>query len=172
MTKTSPSDQFGPVPSSGGVSQNVWFVVPGNPAGKARPRMSKTGHVYTPSGTRQREKEIAALAKEAMTRDCHQRPFSGPVEVRIVARYPIPKSFTKAQRAAALKGEIFPTVKPDFDNVQKMACDAMNGVVYADDKQVCSAYISKRYGENPGMTVCVTEFVGIMPTPSKGNEDK
>ena len=39
-------------------------------------------------------------------------------------------------------------MKPDIDNVIKAALDAMNDVVYDDDKQVFELVVSKRYTES------------------------
>jgi hypothetical protein len=43
---------------------------------------------------------------------------------------------------------IFPTKKPDIDNIAKHF-DALNGVVWTDDKNVIEATILKRYAHSP-----------------------
>lgn len=53
-----------------------------------------------------------------------------PVRVKITACFSIPKSASKKRRAMMIAGDIVPTKKPDFDNIQKIICDALNGVVY------------------------------------------
>lgn len=48
----------------------------------------------------------------------------------------------------------------DFDNLIKAVCDALNRIVWADDKQVTTAHIRKRYvsrGERPGVWIEVRE---------------
>ena len=66
-----------------------------------------------------------------------------------------PANWTKKVRAAALAGEVVPTVKPDWDNLGKIVSDAMNDVVYKDDCQIFEAHISKRYGEVARVEVAV-----------------
>ena len=84
-------------------------------------------------------------------------PAEGPVSVTILARYPIPKSATKAKRAGMISGALLPTKKPDLDNVAKIVCDALNGVAYKDDAQVVELRVHKRFSENPQIQVIVKQ---------------
>jgi Holliday junction resolvase RusA-like endonuclease len=77
----------------------------------------------------------------------------GAVQVWIEIEVEPPTKFSKRMRASALAGEVFPTVKPDADNVLKAILDACNGVVYLDDKQVVKLSMMKRYGERDITTV-------------------
>lgn len=83
-------------------------------------------------------------------------PIEGPVEIDIIARFPVPQSWPKSKRAAALLGISKPTVKPDIDNLAKVV-DALNNVVFIDDKQIITATISKRYHERPSLVIEVRE---------------
>ena len=65
----------------------------------------------------------------------------------------IPKSTPKCRRSAMLSGAIRPTKKPDWDNIGKLVCDALNGVAYDDDKCVCEAVVRKFYGCEPRILV-------------------
>ena len=49
--------------------------------------------------------------------------------------------------------EILPTSKPDVDNVIKGIFDAMNEIVWKDDKQAVDVSIRKRYSETARATV-------------------
>ena len=59
-------------------------------------------------------------------------PLIGPLEATFSISVAIPKSFTVEKRKRIEEGKLFPTSKPDLDNVVKLLCDAMNGVVYGD----------------------------------------
>ncbi len=59
-----------------------------------------------------------------------------PLILECVVYLPIPASWTKAEKAAALAGEKRPTAKPDIDNWVKLPMDALSGIVYEDDAQV------------------------------------
>ncbi len=124
--------------------ERVEFVIPGEARGKQRPRATKKGRVYTPSETRNAEAFIKLLATHAMN---GRAPFEGPVRLYVEIDVPVPKSFSKKKRDAALGYAITPTSKPDLDNVIKLQSDAMNGVVYQDDKQIIQIVAAKRYSE-------------------------
>ena len=74
-------------------------------------------------------------------------PTYDAVRLRMVAYFPVPQSYSKKKRGECIAGAIKPMMKPDIDNVVKAALDAMNGVVYDDDKQVFEVIVSKRYTE-------------------------
>jgi Holliday junction resolvase RusA-like endonuclease len=132
---------------------SVSFIVPGNPFGKQRSRSTKSGRHYTPQETVNYEAKVKLLAMQAMQ---GRPPVDIDVGLMFVAVFPIPKSFTKAQRAAALADEIRPTKKPDLSNIQKALEDGMNGVVYKDDCQITESGGSmKIYGEVPCVKVWV-----------------
>ena len=48
-----------------------------------------------------------------------------------------------------------PSVKPDIDKLARAILDALTGVVYADDSQVCQLVVVKRYGPKPGVQITV-----------------
>lgn len=84
-------------------------------------------------------------------------PLIGPVELSVTAVMPIPKSWSKKARQAAIQGRVWHTKKPDMDNLMKQIKDAMTRLRYwEDDKQVCHyGDVGKIYGENPGWEVSV-----------------
>ena len=131
----------------------ITFLVPGEPVGKGRPRIGKVGshaRMFTPAKTASYEGLIALAGTTAMDgRTLLECPVM--VEMRIVLA--IPQSMSKKRKAQAIAGELFPTKKPDMDNVIKAIYDGLNGVVWKDDVQVVDAFVRKRYGEVPGVHV-------------------
>lgn len=124
----------------------ISFTIPGEPTGKARPRVAQ-GHAYTPQQTKNYEVR-AALCWQAAARQ-GGGVFTGPVAVTIKAYYKMPQSTPKYKRAALALHP--PEKKPDADNVAKIVLDALNGLAYADDKQVTRLLVSKHfapYGES------------------------
>lgn len=123
----------------------LMFEVPGRPQGKGRPRAYTSGghtRMYTPDKT---------VTYENWIRLCYQRAYprvklAAPLEVGVDMYFAVPKSYTKARAAKCLAHETRPTCKPDGDNVLKAVCDALNGIAYADDKEVTDTYTHKRYG--------------------------
>ena len=119
------------------------------PCGKDRPRVSMASgypRAYTSAKTRRFETIFSDVAHGAMMRAGHL-PTYDAVRLRIVAYFPVPQSYSKKKRGECITGAIKPTGKPDIDNVIKTALDAMNGVVYADDKQVFEVVVTKQYTE-------------------------
>lgn len=135
----------------------IKFTVPGDPVAKGRARsFVRNGHVahYTPEKTARYENLVKLAAAQAMG-------TTAPIEVAVFlivrAYMPIPKSWSlKKQRAAALE-EIFPTSRPDLDNIVKAIKDGANGVTWKDDSQVVDVIASKRYGL-PRVEVEIREF--------------
>lgn len=137
----------------------ILFAVPGQPRGKGRPRFARRGaHVttYTDDQTAAYENLVALAYKAAGG----QYRADAPIEVEIVAHYKIPKSASKRKRQAMIDGAIRPQTKPDIDNVVKGVLDGLNGVAYADDKQVTKLAIEKWYSDEPRLLVSVCANIG------------
>lgn len=83
------------------------------------------------------------------------------LDMRIVAYFPIPKSTSKKKRQLMLEGQIRPTKKPDFDNIGKIVCDALNTVAYHDDVQIVDAQVRKFYSEEPRVVVTIQEAAPV-----------
>jgi Holliday junction resolvase RusA-like endonuclease len=132
------------------MSDVVTIRLAGEPKGKGRPRFGN-GRTFTPAATRAYEAALRYAAQETMG----SRPLmTGPLDVIVMASFPIPKSFSKSKRSDALIGEVRPVVKPDIDNLLKVI-DALNGVVFEDDKQIVKAEIEKRYASSPCLEIQV-----------------
>lgn len=130
----------------------VKFTVPGNPVGKARPRMTRSGHAYTPDKTVSYENMVKMCFIEKYT---DWVPVSGEAILRLNAYYPIPKSASRKKKIDMVIGEIRPTKKPDLDNVMKAIADALNGIAYVDDSQIVTAEVRKYYDDTPRVEVVI-----------------
>jgi Holliday junction resolvase RusA-like endonuclease len=132
------------------------FEVPGEPRGKGRPRFNRQqGHTYTDSETKAYEQKIVAYYRK--TFGSFKWPDNSFVAVKVIAYYPIPKSATKAAKAAMQEGKTFPSRKPDIDNVLKVVLDALNSVAYKDDARVVSIQALKRYSFDPRLQIEINE---------------
>lgn len=131
------------------------FTIPGAPQGKARARTCRNGHTYTPDGTVLYEN----LVKTEFLQQCGRgQRITGDrpaLHMEIVAVYPVPTSYSKRNRVAALSGDMLPAKKPDADNIAKIIADALNGLAYDDDAQITDLSVMKRYGEEPEVRVRV-----------------
>ena len=140
------------------MSAAIYFVVYGEPKGKGRPRASSRGgfvRMYTPATTLAYEAEIARIAEMARG---DWPVLQTPMALRVTAYHGIPVSWSKRKKLDALAGHIVPG-KPDLDNVAKAVLDALNGVIYADDKQVIRLVAEKEYSIDPRIEVYVHEVL-------------
>lgn len=124
----------------------IAFTIPGRVAGKGRARSTlikpkgKPAFIsnYTPAKTRSMEAVIRSLGHDAMA---GRPPLLGAASLTIrIFLNPTP-SWSKKRQAAAM----FATGKPDLDNVVKLVGDALNGIAWSDDAQLCDISISRRY---------------------------
>lgn len=125
--------------------KTIEFVVPGTPVGKGRPKFARRGKfvtTYTPEKTASYENLVKVKAEEAMQ---GRQMFDGPVSVEIVLLVTPPASWSQKKQREALAGTVFPTSKPDVDNVLKGIMDACNEIVFKDDKQAVDVMVKKRY---------------------------
>ena len=67
-----------------------------------------------------------------------------PLEISIIALFPIPKYASKKTKELILNGYVFPTKKHDGDNIIKATLDALNGAAYRDDSQICRVYFDSQ----------------------------
>lgn len=132
----------------------VKIELAGPPRGKGRGRAFNTAsgiRVFTDEKTRTYESQLRFAAQQQMAGNA---PTVRPVTVSVVARFPIAPSWSKKKQAAAQAGEICPCSTPDVDNLLKIL-DALNGVVWVDDRQIVIAWVRKHYSDYPGLTVLV-----------------
>jgi Holliday junction resolvase RusA-like endonuclease len=52
-----------------------------------------------------------------------------------------------------LAQRVWPTKKPDADNILKLVADALNGLAYVDDKNIVTAHAHKVYSDRPRLEI-------------------
>lgn len=132
----------------------IRFTVPGAPKGKARPRVTKAGHAFTPKGTVEYENWVKQCFVLSGQKGC----LEGQIEARIKAFFPIPRSTSQSKRIQMVIGKIQPAKKPDIDNIAKSVLDALNGMAYQDDSQIVKLIIEKWYSNDPHVEVELIEL--------------
>lgn len=129
------------------------FTIIGEPVAKGRPRFSGY-HAYTPKKTRDYEK----LVRDSYTQQCGENFLEGQIRANIVCYFPIPKSTSKKNRQLMETGQIKHTKRSDCDNLAKTILDALNGLAYKDDCQVCELHVEKLYSSEPRTFVELEEI--------------
>lgn len=130
----------------------VYLEIPGEPVAKGRPRMTKTGIVYTPAKTLNYEtliRQLYVISKQGM--------LKGTLRAEINAHFQTPQNISKTKRALMERGKHRPIKRPDLDNLAKAVLDALNGLAYSDDSQVVSLTVDKYYSDNPRVEVTIKE---------------
>lgn len=131
------------------------FEILGKPIAKARPRLGRYGHTYTPQKTVNYETLIRYTFQNTFP---NHKPFEGYIEADIKAIFEIPKSYSKKKTKELLEGSNNYDHKPDLDNLAKSILDSLNGIAYKDDSQVTILHINKEYGEQAKVIVELKEI--------------
>lgn len=118
--------------------KRVEFLVAGTPIPKARPRVTRSGHAYTPKTTVEYESRIREAASKAFP--------DGPVDVPCVVQV----CFVMPTRR-----------RSDIDNLIKACLDGAIGAAWVDDCQVNKITAEKTYNKNMGCTAVVVEYEEI-----------
>jgi Holliday junction resolvase RusA-like endonuclease len=135
---------------------DVSFFVPGIPATQG----SHKAFIVKGEGGKPRAAVTAVSGKSlndwrAMVRLCASQAWSGPpvscgVRMTLAFRFARPPSVTQRKRPVH-------SVKPDVDKLTRAVFDALTGVVYHDDSQVCRLDgVDKRYSPTPGLHVSIS----------------
>lgn len=112
----------------------------GEPQRKERPRFNtKTGHAFTPRKTKDAEERIAQYA----------RYQNAGVDLPLDGELSITLSFWTTHDGVSPIGRI------DIDNATKLVMDALNGVIWHDDWQICELNVSLLRGAEEGYTSIV-----------------
>lgn len=120
----------------------IKLYFPIEPIAKARPRVTRRGHCYTPQKTKDFEETLKSLAILQMHENKHSL-LEGVLSARVFFFLNRPK---KPKHG-------LPAVKPDIDNLVKSLFDALNEVVWKDDAQVCTLSVTKLYSEKPSISI-------------------
>ena len=133
------------------------FVVLGPPVGKGRPKFSTFNGraiAYTPQKTVNYENLVKISFQQSGEKGFTKEK---ELEAELKAFFPIPKNTSKKKISEMLKGMIYHTKRPDIDNLVKSVFDALNGLAYYDDSQICKLTVCKLYSELPRVEITITE---------------
>ena len=130
--------------------------VPGVAVAKGRPRMTRSGHVYTPAKTREYEERIRLATRITMA---GRKAIKGPCFIHVAVFFEAPASLSKRARQELFDGGAWHVKKPDLDNIVKSAIDGITGddLVILDDKQIVEVCTFKTYAESSLLSLDVFE---------------
>ena len=118
------------------------IFIPIDPMAAPRPRVTRNGTYNDPKYTNYKN-AISLMAKSKCTISLL------PIYMKIDFFFTTPKSWSQKKKDAAK----WHTLKPDIDNLQKGVKDALNGIAYNDDSQVCLVQARKQYATSSGILI-------------------
>jgi Holliday junction resolvase RusA-like endonuclease len=128
-------------------TNRVYFEVAGRPLHKKRAARGKNNNCYNPS--RSEEKEFASVVKDIFVERLGRVPtFQRTLALTVDVRFLFP------DRGSS----IFATA--DIDNLCKFVLDALNGILYNDDRQIVTLNSSKLFDSSHQLG-CTTVAISI-----------
>lgn len=114
-----------------------------------RPRVTRNGTYNDKSYTEYKNAiKLAYISVHGKTQN------TNPIMMVLEFFFETPKSWSKKKKEDA-KWHIS---RPDADNLSKSIKDALNGVAYKDDSQVCFLQVRKQYARFNGVKIEITEI--------------
>ena len=129
----------------------------GKPEHKRRHRSRWTGTYIHNYKHKNAEKAEEGIEAQALMQRRSEWPLECPLSVILVVSVKPTKTDSKSKTKfrKMIYWLIFPTKKPDVDNIAKVYLDSLNKVVYKDDKQIVDLLVVKRYAEGEGVEMIV-----------------
>jgi len=143
-------------------STQLSFTILGVPFAKQSMRVTRQGHTYTSAKVRKGQANLRAQIVQQLP--AGHKPIDGPVAVRrVLFVFPRPQHHFRTGKYSGLLKDSAPTFvtkKPDLtDNLMKGLFDAMNGVVFLDDKQVVAVDNTRKvFGDTPRIEIEIEEM--------------
>ena len=116
----------------------------------AKLKKGRNGKIYNA------RKILATATKWKIKMQYRGLPYKGAVKVDYYFGFPIPKSWPLDQQELAKKGGMPHTVKPDYDNLEKLYNDCIKKIIIADDSQICGGEWTKEYTANPRTEILIS----------------
>jgi Holliday junction resolvase RusA-like endonuclease len=128
----------------------IELIVYGSPIPLKRHRHTHRGFTYDPSKADKRVflENVRNLAPKS--------PLYGAISMSIEFYIARPKAHYRTGQYSNILKDSSPTwhiSRGDIDNYVKLVLDALNGVFYKDDSQVCILETIKKYSSNPRTVV-------------------
>ena len=100
--------------------------------------------------------DVLRFAAEAF----QEAPITSPVRLSIVFVLPRPKAHFNARGELRANAPAWHTKKPDRTKLTRPVEDALKGIAWVDDSQVCCGDILKVYGDQPGAQITIEALEG------------
>lgn len=102
--------------------------------------------------------EVKQAAIDAMDAAGFRELFTGAIVAEFVFHRVRPKGHYKANGELKASAPSYPTTKPDLLKTARGIEDALQGLVYLNDAQICDELLRKHFGGQAAVTVTITEM--------------
>ncbi len=119
----------------------IVFFVPGMPRSTQSGTVMKFGRRLMPV---RRGTSWSSICGLIARQHAPRRPLDGPIAVDMLVCFPNPKS-----KRSRYPGRV------DVENACKGVLDALEGVIYVSDRQICDLVERKRFALTPGVRISV-----------------
>lgn len=131
---------------------NDWgciFTVYGDPAtgGSKIPGRAKNGRLFVRDDNpraKEWKERVAQVVGELMS---NRELYQGPLKLTVTFYRPRPKGHFTSKGALTRSASRHPVTKPDLTKLIRPLEDALRGIVFKDDAQICQTVAVKCYGE-------------------------
>lgn len=129
----------------------IQFTLEINPVPQKRTRFGK-GHAYNPS------KNDMHFMQWQMKPFAPKEPLNGPLYVEYTFCFKIPEKTPIKKRNLMLNNVIKHINNPDGSNCQYLIENAMKGIMYKDDRQICDYRVRKIWAESPRVIIKILDL--------------
>ena len=142
---------------------NLKLYFGGEPKAVQSFRYTKSGMRYQPSAVTDWKTYIRLTAEQQLPPGFVL--LNSPLLVHAVFTFSAPRSWSKKKLSMLARGgRFYKTTKPDLtDNLMKGLIDALSGIIWLQDQQICEVRSSKLYGMQPGTRLEVFEIADLPP---------
>lgn len=137
------------------------MTIPIEPVGQLRPRATRYGRgirFYDPKKVAKFKKDVGEYVIGEMNARNLKRFNGKPLKVILKIFRPIQQSISNRERSKRLSHVHRPQVKSDLDNYIKSILDALNGIIWDDDRNIVSIVADKYYAEDPRIEIEVEDI--------------
>ena len=136
-----------------GETNYLSFFISGIPLAQGRPRFRRAGkfvQTYDPAKSKSWKESVRWQFIEYMKKE-KKEMIDGAIEAEMVFLLPRPKSLPKKVKHHVKK--------PDMDNLEKSILDALEGIAYKNDSQICKKATQKLYETKiPGVSIILRKL--------------
>lgn len=141
----------------------ISFSVPAVPVAQPRQRATViAGHVHNYTPRTHPVNDFKATVRMAAQAVMLKGPLAGPIGLWVTFVLPRPKYLMFKRKPMPRQRH---TAKPDLDNLQKSLKDALAGIAWLDDSQVCEGVYDKVFAsgyETPHVEVEITPLTELL----------